>query len=306
MKNTICKYFIIIVIITAFCSCEQEVPIDINEIEPVLVVNSLFTDNKEFIVTVEKSCFMYDTNSTFLNNAVVKLYENEVFIKQLQLLDSGKYTASDFIPQVNKKYTVYVDCDGFNSVNASSKLPEKFTDTEYKIITDGYTNEYGEMFNLLKLKVNSNTSDNYYMLEMCYDSVYSQEFNFETQLMEFKYRNYPIVIYSDNIFLISENQILDNNSGRYQIIFSDKTFLNTNFEFELYFQNLWFDTDTIEIKTIVTAISFEMYSFLKKRDAIWSSQNSSMFGTEDFSQWYTNVENGFGIFAGYNCYVDSI
>ncbi len=67
-----------------------------------------------------------DNSSQFepVNNANIKLFENDILKGELTFLGSGKYLLKQ-IPEYGKDYKIIVEAQGYETLEAITKVPEK-------------------------------------------------------------------------------------------------------------------------------------------------------------------------------------
>ncbi|HFA49674.1 MAG TPA: DUF4249 domain-containing protein [Bacteroidetes bacterium] len=131
-----------------FASCEVPVDLDVED-EAKIVVQSYFSENQDLIAYVSKSKLRSEGGNTeYIENASVSLFVGEEH-KLTEILtfvpdaDPPYYITSDLSPEVGTTYTLSVDVPGFKPITASNKIPipvpinDIIFDNSTDIINDG-------------------------------------------------------------------------------------------------------------------------------------------------------------------------
>lgn len=114
--------------ILLFASCIKELNLPIAEVPPKVVVNSLFSPDSILQVHVGLSNSKPMNNTqiveepNYLEDAVVLLYKDDIFLEQLTHSEKGWYV-STHLPEEEAKYKIEVTVDGFDMVWAESRVP---------------------------------------------------------------------------------------------------------------------------------------------------------------------------------------
>ena len=112
-------YFSLILI----ASCIKSVPLEIEESEQTLVVNSLISPDSNIIVFVNTTISMLESNSKNINPKV-ELFENDNYITILDKNIDGIYS-TNYIPVASKQYKIKITESNFETCTAIDTIPEK-------------------------------------------------------------------------------------------------------------------------------------------------------------------------------------
>jgi len=301
----ITQYILLISFITGFSSCEKEIDIAIPDRERKIVINSLFTSEETLTVNLTKSLSIIDrADVIFLNDAVVKLYENDNFIENLQFVTNGNYVSSfNLINAVN--YKVEVERNGIIA-SAVNSIPEPIEiiniDTNTIRLFDF---DYLEC--IINFQDNPN-ENNYYMFSLD---------NIKTDIYEY-YDNGVLIsdtVTYNNSYYESDDIIVENwlyiNEQTY-ILFADhlisgkKYGLNIRVEHtnSYYYPDISFnDVDSSYIHFNLFSVTEEYYKYFKTFSMHRESRENPF---AEPVQVFSNVENGLGVFAGFSSNSDSI
>ena len=308
MKNTI--YIILLVFIVVFSACEKTEKIDDFPLRPSkLVVNCYFSENNEWQFQVSKSLSVLDNAELkLIDNATVKLFEGSELLATVSEQNENSWYSIDYnLPQVGHTYSIEVTSPDFGATLkatdicpvpvAINKVNLNITDSSFYTYEDydGTIHSYGDITG--KFVVNFDDpagSDNYYQVAVySMDTMWYDEDYFSLQKRE-------IYVSTDDV-AISGNG--GSNSESRKLLFSDELFNGQSYSISMTF-NDWFDSQIgkyyyIELESITKA------GFLyRKTVEDFSSSQYDMFAEP--VQVYSNIDGGFGIFAGYSHYTDSV
>ena len=289
-------------------TCERSVDLGIEEPDPRLVVISNFTSNMEMQVEVTRSRYIEDaTPKTYILDATVEIFQGEDFIEQFELVSgpavpSPFYTSTDFVPEVNVLYNIKVDAPGFDPVMAQSKIPApieigalQVKDLEQKPGTN--EGEISYSYTVLLTFFDPAEEKNYYHL------------NFYQQIHNIQRLEGVITILSSYLEQIDFSPINDNNSSiaffNGGILFEDGD-LNGNAITNTFVLNKTIQSETEQLGQMFVELRSVSEEYYRYYNSLSRQQNS---GGPPFSEeviLYNNIENGLGVFAGYNMDIDSI
>jgi hypothetical protein len=288
------RKIIFISLISFFLACESYVEIDVPPIMQKPVLSCLFTENKPFKLRLAMSADMNDTALNFINNAVVSLYGNGVFIEQLQELDSGKYV-SNCIAKRGVMYRIEAQIDGFLPLSASDSLPEQvFAQTIYYQKNAIY--DFGNFYAQANIIFQDPPGDNYYEVSL------SAEYNYYSNWDSV----YHTVFINDNIayWLINDDAVNAENPTGWigSINFKDEYFDGKKYRLRLPVEKM---PDNAQHYIRFNTVSYHYYKYKSTMDKHlfnqggWSDDDLLIIEGGNPVQMYSNVENGYGIFAGY-------
>lgn len=288
------KHLLVLVLILS-SSCIRVLNIDFPEEPPKQVVNCLFTEGKPFKVQITHSIPILDNNFSNINNTQVTLYENEVAIETLTY-ENGSYHATK-LAQPNTTYKIRSVAPNYEDVEASNELPNPPNITEVTLIEEAYIHpEYDNNIGQFSFKLNDNENQrNYYELELI--RTY-KEYNYETDDEEIRT--------SSTGFIDSSQPFIDNEvaiqNWPASLVFSDNFFNGANLALTMDFWNSNYE-ETIKFKVIIRSISEDYYKYKRRlnRHTYFKEGYIGDIFIEPI-EMYTNIENGFGIFAGYQEY----
>lgn len=288
-------------------TCERPVELDLDLPDPRLVIVSNFTLGEKVKVRVSTSQNILDESpAEYLADATVGLYQDGKLIEELVLVIEPAerippyYITPTFEPEPAITYTIKVEAEGFEPVVAHSFIPAPVTISDFSIsevvVGPGHTN-FSKSYSYEVFLSFEDPGDevNYYHLNF-YQEVITYE-NTEAgdtvflskQLEPVDFENINGSDFVESVFgggiLLEDNPFSDGLSFSFSI--------TINPEFQLLGKVF------AELRTV----SKEYYFFHR---SISESQSQADGPFTSPVVIFNNVENGHGVFAGYNTSQDSI
>lgn len=312
MKKTIIFSAIIFLIICGI-SCEKTIEIDLEDAKIRLVVNAELNPDSTIRVNVTRSRHILDNAEIeAVSDAVVKLFEDDVFIGNLTYESRGFYTIN-YKPTIGKKYKVEVTHEKYDDVYGITEVPNPVEIN--KIDTIKTFSEWGdEIYNFSVKITDQPVSQNFYMI--CLRNKYIYQYwdeslivydtvqDGDTVIVNITHGGYVTMGDTQKLWFESEDMIIDafiyNNNS---VVFSDELFKGEQYTIELDVYRYSFYGDTNMVYIDLYSISPEYYKYLV-------SFEKHQYASEDpFSEpvmVYTNIVDGIGIFGSSAVNTDSI
>ncbi len=295
MKNLIFVYSIVGLLFLS--SCIKEIKIKTDNIEKLPVINCIFSPDSVFKIFVSLPTEITNNELHYVEDASIKITsENNTVINLYYTGKNGIYKSTTK-PEINILYTLEVDVPGFETIKATDKIPEpvNIEDVEYYYDIDILNNDSIPMSRI--------TFTDDVNFENYYDCI-----DFEKLGNERIYNiNYHGEFIPDNV-LLAENYIDYNPTS---FFFSDMLFNGSQYKISLPFADSFYTNSNIEFRT-----TSKNYYFFRKywTRHLYNQSNDQNIGNDfediDFMEllfsgdpieMFTNIENGYGIFAGYSC-----
>jgi hypothetical protein len=303
------KIFLIILSISLIYSCVKEVDISDFKTEDKLVISSYSIADSTFKVYLSKTRNILDTLKYFINDADVNLYDqNNILLETLQNTGEGIYTSSIVNVEQGKKYKVETNYNN-ETVSAEDIVPENIAVSNMGFTGNFVYDDEGRRFYEIELTINDNPNvENYY--EINAEIKYTDSTFFSPWSTEEYYMKYTKMYLSsvDRIFLNEDYPI----NGIYSTdIFSDKYFQSANQKLKFYYGSYFINAESVLIDHILKiefrTVSKNYYLYKKSLMKHLDNQYSDFwYGVANPVQLYSNVKNGYGIFAGFSTYTDSV
>ena len=281
----------------AYISCEKVIPFDGDVNTPKLVINSVFESDSTFKVHVSSSRSVIDTASfNNIDDAIVTIKDgNENIIETLNHVENGFYKGQTF-PQENQTYILEVNHPNYANITASDSLPSPIT------INSVDTSTIIDPINGNRLQISMNFDDpentqNYYLIETYSVNEYLVIKNSDTTEYELD---------TTKQFMVLTDEVFQNGGSpwRDQGLFNDLLFNGQNKTLELEIPNdSWSGSEdgydwsyqTLTLRLYLHNITLSYYYY---RTSLELFQNASGNPFAQPVQVFSNVENGFGVFAG--------
>lgn len=275
------------IIMVLLISCEKKVNINIEDQIPKMVINGILNNSDTLTVQVSESRdIFFEDNLPLISNATVIIFDSfhNTFDTLTNLAD-GYYQIStvNFKPEIN--YTLLAYANGFESVHASTHLPKPINNFVVDTIRIVDKMRYEVSF------FDDLGEENFYIFRI-------------KQNPFFSYGSFQINedICTNQLNLENENSTFSNENCSSYFLFKDTHFNGTTFVFSAE-HLINYIADSTEVILSLSSISKEYFKYKVTSDAYNEVQ------PDPFSQpvqVYTNIENGFGIFAGESIISDTL
>ncbi len=297
MKNSVQTLIAFFAGIILFTSCETVIDMKLPEQPPKMVVNSFFTPDSIIMLHLSKSQFVLKNQELKpITDANISLFENGKFIGKFTHINKGFYYLPGFFPKVNAQYTLNAESSGLKSVEANDIIPGKPTINRIETSSSYYQGENYKDF-IIYIEDNAN-EENFYMVDLIgkrYDYIYDT----------LTYDIIDSVEISEHVYFTSQDLVFEDQGASSQSVISDKIFNGAIYPLRLSVSTYNFDEYEysgyveiiVHLKQISKAYAQYMLTYSKNRYSDPFSQPV---------QVYSNVTNGFGIFAGYSSALSSV
>lgn len=283
---------VLLILLSATISCTKTIDIDLPEHESKLVINSLFTRGERIAVNISQSTSILGGTPPGVFGASVNLYRDGTLVETANAGDSI-YLAS-FGPVENGTYSVEVSAPEFETVLATDSMPSK-TEINYALSTDEvWFNDIGTKLKLIKLGF-TDTDPNLNFFELSLNVRYLD----------------PYVLPPDQSYIAELasiggiiDPVLEEAALYYEqtngLVFDDKSFTNGNCDLEIFAGILNNNSDEYELIVDLKSISENYYKYKNQLGIYLNHEDGDIFeGIPDPVNLFSNIENGYGIFAAY-------
>lgn len=285
--------------VLAFTACELIIEPDLPGHTPRLVVKAFFTSDTRWTASISRSIGILEPNpgrERLVTDATVQLLLDGQVIDRLHFFSSERVYASQTHLAVDKSYTIRVTAPGFDTVHASDSIPEPVPTSvvSYRIESgDQVDGEYGtiaitEFIIKLKIQDPPGEQNHYQILAFAPD----------------RSGRFGLRISTRDPSIIADNRIEDS------VLEGVEPFVGS----EPFFKDALFDGESHEVEisspNYQVEVSPERRIWVQVRhisEAYYKHLRSALLHktTDDnpFAEpvrMYSNVENGYGIFAGYS------
>ncbi len=290
-----------------FTASTCEVPVELEDPpESKLILISEFTVGMPVEVRLSRSRSILDDplspESLYPSNAIVQIWKESESICTLEFDDSDpealKYV-SNFYPEIGVSYTIKAEVPGLEPISATNYIPApsytalfRIDNTYSHIDKLGGENPFIYIYDLfLEIEQSLDDEDNYYYIKFEYGVQVAQSIRVKTFELENRDNNNPT--YIENHF--GEGILVDATNLR------DNLILRLRATARLPDENQPIKELYVEVRNI----SKDYYDFYSSASNQLQQSDHHPFINSP-SPIHTNVENGYGYFAGYSAAKDTI
>ncbi len=276
-----------VLLLVMLCSCAKEIEIDLPNYDSEFVLGGLFNNTDTLCIYIGQTQSLNDTCYNISGNieAIVSYDGNTDTL--IESDEEGLYTSKSLVPKEGVTYSIVVSGDDKRTVTANNTLSSVINfDINNLQIASKIDND-GEYYSTATLTFSDpDNSEDYYLLGIRDISSVSTD---------------DIYLWSDDILINGDeftNESLDDEA--YNLYFSDDLINGetTSINFNFYFDEPFYDDEYLQV--YLRHITKEYYNYITTFYLHYSNQQSDIWdGSGSPVNTYTNVDNGYGIFAGY-------
>lgn len=287
--NWLCFFLFVIL-----SSCTKEVEITLPDIASKLVVTSLFTADSVLTVHISKSVNITDTANLIVENATATLYKNGILQEVLDY-DSNGFYVSKSIVQKKENYEIKVTAPSFQQVASTTQIPEQVKLIAADFKQNAGIDEEGDNFSTVSVQFHDlESTQDFYEIQIYEEHLGYDDIKFTRGFGGFSYD--PIIkaegdqeYYPD--YLLLSDELINGKTVNLDINFFDNSSSDRTLKIFLEFR----------------AVSKDYYLYKKSLIRHLANQFPDILdGTGEPAQLFTNIENGYGIFAGYTVDTDTV
>ncbi|MCX7985331.1 MAG: DUF4249 domain-containing protein [Bacteroidales bacterium] len=285
----------VIITLVAFVACGEK---DFSDFSPKskIIVEGYLRNNQPITVRLSMSVSPNETPKyKLITNAQIALYENNVFIDTLKMVDSGIYIIN-YCPKNKCEYRIEIAYNDYPKIIAETYIPDSVKALIYKT----KTTHKGRQAVQIYCKILNNGNDRYYGMGF-YEKIFTKQFCSDSFFSDTIYADLHIEEIPSGIAFTSITGKFDSRTpfelvkvgsseSKRMIFFNNKTI--TNNQITIIMQP--FNINTIRIYDL-SPETYECFQSL----AIYRTQSSSSF----YSIFFTpnaiksNIQNGLGVFG---------
>ena len=268
-------------------SCRKLVQSEFADFKQVPTINSFLKADSLLKVHISLASKL-DTNELKGNdNAQVQLYVDDVFKEFLTSTGNGFFTSTTIVESL-KKYECKVDLPGYETVSCSSSIPKPSHLRDIIHISVAGKDQEGMTYPAVKFTFSNTKNERSY---------------YEARIRLIKYGSEQIA----DMYNIVDPVLL--NEGLPISVFSNELITDTAYTMTINYitgsasstnGSSW-QTNLYPFILEVRSVSYEYYQFVRQK-YLYDSGRFPEFGlsSNQAFQLYSNVKNGYGIFAGYS------
>jgi hypothetical protein len=297
------RFFHLLFLLIYTSSCIKEVDVNIPDQEVLPVVNCIIKSDSIIKLEINSTQPIFESGSTILSDAFILLYSENMVIDTL--LNNGENIfISNQITHANKEYSLEIDVNGFDLVTASDIIPEA-SQIRPLYYRDSVTRDVdGDLISQARIEIIDTDSErNFFELDL-------NALVFNESTAEFE----RIDLYFDtnNDLALESSGLL----GSYPdtVVFTDDLFNLETYTMNINYGGIYylFDTGVEQISFYdlvieVRSVSENYYNYKKTLISHQETQEADVwFGIGEPLNLFSNIDNGYGIFAGFSQVTDTI
>ena len=273
--------------ITLIFSCRKLVQSDFPDFKQVPTVNSFLKADSLLKVHISLASKLDTNELKGLNNAQVQLYVDDVFKELLTSSVNGVFISTTLVEPL-KKYECRVDIPGYETVSCSNTIPKSSHLRDIIHISVAGKDQEGMTYPAVKFTFSNATNERSY---------------YEARIRLIKYGTEQI----PDMYNIVDPVLL--NEGLPLSVFSNELITDTAYTMTInYFTGSASSSNGGPMTTNlypfileVRSVSYDYYQFARQK-YLYDTGRFPEFGlsSNQAFQLYSNVKNGYGIFAGYS------
>ncbi|SMO32751.1 protein of unknown function [Saccharicrinis carchari] len=275
-------------------SCYKEVDIDLPKRKPKLVIGSYITANEPIGAVITQSVPANDTVFTLKTKAQVSVAVNGEEYPLTHIKDS--LYRSTIKVRHGRTYTIRASAPGYETVHASDSIPRPVGFGIKKYVATANVDNEGENISSITIDI-KNIPDvpTFFELRMLSTVIYNWDEKDWTSVYYEGLHSQDITIRNEGLVNLSANKV--------GLLFTNELMQGSSHSLSFDFYNLIGDEhnsiDKVEIQ--LRTVSAAYYKFKKRLYPNLDNQVGDLWdGTGNPIDAYTNVVNGYGIFAGYS------
>jgi len=294
-KNSFyCLCFLLLLV-----SCRKEIKNEFDNLPRLPVVNSILVAGESVKVHLSLSTNIHSIDFSFVENAEILLYINDVFTEKLSYQSDGIYESASIV-ESQKKYSCKIIIPHYDTVFCENSIPAENRILDIKYISVGGLDEEGFTHPAVELLFeNDPTQSLYYEVIVRYPSI---EGAYELDsLGNDVWTTYDIM---EEAYLMDNNDHLIMREGVTIGVFNNEGLKESSCKLTLNFKTYSsLPNGTEKIIVELRSISYSYYQYVKTRYLNEQGRYSSSLENYPVTSLYSNIKNGYGIFAGYSSVV---
>lgn len=271
------RLLLMILVLSTLFSCIKQLPDDFPDFEQTPTLNAFITVDSILQVHLANTGKIEIDSLPILENAEINLFVNDSFVQKLSYLEAGVYTSAQTAKVENTYRCEYQAED--NLVQVEDQVPQPTPVDSVNIIEQGWVNMDGEAWPTLEFSI-KNTLDTIKYYEV--------------------WIHYYSIGYNDSLQEFEDKLIVDLFSTE----FEKENEIHKSIDFQLYSYG---SNDVYVYQMELRTISADYFKYKESLELYFLGRYPD-FGSSTPAPYnlYSNVQNGFGIFAAYSSYFTPI
>lgn len=287
-------FLITLVVLWFFYGCHTKLDWDPLEFDPKPVVNGVIMARQPVEIKVSMASEFSTEPTAEVDDAQVNLFEDGIFMETLEYDTEGIYR-SQLIAQENHEYRLEVSVPEYETAICSTFIPRHREIISFEHFNSAWVDEEGIAQPGLKITF-ENTPDTltYYHAIIKLNKYDDISHGHVTEIID------PIILNEGLPIAVFSNQLIEENSYTLHLNYTTGSVG--------YSDDEGWVASLYPIQVELRTVSADYYHFIKQQH-LYKLSNSEPFysiGVTGTFNMYSNVENGYGILAGYSSVLSDI
>ncbi|MDR0368555.1 MAG: DUF4249 domain-containing protein [Bacteroidales bacterium] len=259
-------------------SCRKEVKNDFEDFSAMPVVNSILVAGEPVQVHLSLTAQINSNDFLLVENAKIFLYADNVFVEELSCTEKGIYR-SNILVEPQKEYACKILIPDFDTLFCRSKIPATSRISNVKYIPAAGLDDEGLLHPALELTFENNLSQRLY-------------YEVALRHLALGYEHHVFILPNNDPLIVREgvnNLAVFSNEGIAEPFYTLKLNIRPSSAFHLD------DKLLVEFRSV----DYAYYQYVKNRKLYEQGYYSDVFENYSPVALYSNVDNAYGIFAGY-------
>jgi hypothetical protein len=253
-------------------SCIKVVDLEVEQIPHLLVVNCFFTEGEAFRIHVSSLASYPDLTDRNIANARVTISANGKSIGTLSYLEKGIYSHPTIVPQPGKLYQLTVEVEGYPTASAQDSLPKPVSIDSVTYSPKAGKYDDGIDFNQFSVWFHDIPGKTWYSIKISSYDIFSTD---------------PV---------IAAEGVTGEEFNTW-FVFNDALISNRLYSLKINVGDYYHEVNEFRISLV--SGTYPYYQYLKRLIKHGSYSWQDPFKPYNPVPLYSNVNNGLGVFAGF-------
>lgn len=302
------KIIFAVALILAFASCEKRVEFRVDALDDLPVLNATISPDSGIHATLTRSIdpLSVENADSAIGDAVISLYRNGLFAADLDDAGNGKYMLDSAATAASPgdRFSLRVRVPEKNDLSAETTIPPVVNLHDLHIIDTTFVEVHYFVIDTAGNYVTADTVIPHYKLQLSFDDPRGEDY----YALSITYRDAssasPVCYASDDAIFSTNNQFVPGSDDDSLVTlcetyyFNDITFDGTQKTITFYVVEI--PTDFVSDPRLLVRLDHLSADYYRY---ITTSALQNLNFDNPFAEpvtIYSNVQNGFGIFAGYS------
>ena len=283
------RLLLIAIFLFAVSVCYKKVDWTPIEFEKKPIVNSVIKSGNPISVKVSIAVAYSAQTTPEVDNAEVLLFVDNEYLETLAFIGEGLYQ-SEHVVQEEREYRCEVTVPGYQTAICSTNIPKHQNIIMINHINKAWVDEEGIAYPAIELTF-SNYPDKVVFYQVII-TMHRNEDDVEIALLDNVVD--PILLGEGLPIAVFSNQLIEDSTYIMTLNYNGMNVQNHN--------NTGWVAELNPIQVELRTVCYNYYTFIKQQYLYEQTTSDPIFSVGSTSSYnlYSNVQNGYGIFAGYS------